>query len=528
MDVRRIEEEVDPEFLLDAHSRTGPTESGDSYESKSIILELYEICYVVRLYNCVLSSRCVVVGNWCSMFSVQRSDLLLLSRAMYKAEKVCHVEMVKIPLVDLKVLEVYPSAWSRNSYRVSTRSDARSKVTKSTSTFGDARIVGATSRVARQGIYSAKSLTMGSASFVFKKKDGSFCLCIDNRKLNKLTIKNRYSLLRIDDLFDQLQGARYFSKIDLRSGYHQLRVHDDDISKTAFRTQYGHFELTVMPFGLTNAPTVYMKSKEEHELYLKMNLELLKKEKCHVKPNKTKREGDCLYDATTGYSCEERHDSRYGLRRDVRTLIIEEAHTTKYYVRPGVSKMQYDLRYTNWWPSMRKDIAGGVNEAVARHGVHVLSIPDRDGMYIKVLERDVEVVRNTSRYETCVRNLVEDGILTFREESFPTKIVIIRVFDVFSLEALYRRRGRKGLRKPKIVKGVKLIVEMKLLEFIVGDHVMMKVSPRKGVLRFGKKVELAPWYIGPFKIIERIGPVGYWLRLPYELSIENYLSDVKI
>ncbi|GJR29554.1 putative reverse transcriptase domain-containing protein [Tanacetum coccineum] len=78
--------------------------------------------------------------------------------------------------------------------------------------------------------------------FVVKKKDGSFRMCIDYRELNKLTIKNRYPLPRIDDLFDQLQGARYFSKIDLRSGYHQLRVHDDDISKTAFRTRYGHFE----------------------------------------------------------------------------------------------------------------------------------------------------------------------------------------------------------------------------------------------------------------------------------------------
>ena len=91
-----------------------------------------------------------------------------------------------------------------------------------------------------------------------KKKDRTLRLCIDYRQLNRVTIKNRYPLPRIADLFDQLRGARVYSKIDLRTGYHQLRVRETDIPKTTFRTRYWHFEFTVMPFRLTNALVAFM------------------------------------------------------------------------------------------------------------------------------------------------------------------------------------------------------------------------------------------------------------------------------
>ena len=98
----------------------------------------------------------------------------------------------------------------------------------------------------------------GAPVLFVKKKDGTLRMCIDYRKINKVTVKNKHSLARIEDLFDQLRGLSVFSKIDLRLGYYQLRVKEVDVPKTAFRTRYGHCEFLVMPFGLTNAPDAFL------------------------------------------------------------------------------------------------------------------------------------------------------------------------------------------------------------------------------------------------------------------------------
>ncbi|GJX69745.1 putative reverse transcriptase domain-containing protein [Tanacetum coccineum] len=691
------------------------------------------------------------------------------------------------------------------------------------------------------------------APVLSSEKEGLISLWDRFIGMNKLTVKNRYPLPRIDDLFDQLQGSHYFSKIDLRSGYHQLHVHEDDIPKTAFRMRYRHFEFTVLPFGLTNAPAVFMdlmnrvckpyldkfvivfiddiliysKTKEDHELQEVHFLgHVVNQDGIHVDPSKieviakpltsltqknqkyvwgteqeeafqTLKNNLCdapiltlpdgvedfvvycdasnqglgcvlmqrgkviayasrqlkiheknytTHDLELGavvfalktwrhylygtksviytdhkslqhifdqkelnmrqrrwielfsdYECEIRYhpgkanvvadalsrkerlkprrvramamtiqtgmrekiqaaqseafkqenilaESLHGLDQQmekkedeslcfmdriwvplvggVRTVIMDEAHKSKYSVHPGADKMYHDLRDMYWWPGMKRDIATYVSkcltcskvkaehqrpsgllqqpeipewkwdkitmdfitklprsknghdtiwvivdrltksahflairedysterlaktyidEIVALHGVPVSIISDRDGR-----ERTIQTLEDMLR--ACVIDFGGNWDTHLPLAEFSYNNSYHSSIRCAPFEALYGRKCRSPVLWAEIGEsssiGPELIQEMtnkvmlikeklkaardyqksyadnrrKLLEFEVGDRVMLKVSPWKGVIRFGKKGKLAPRYVGPFEILERIGPVAYRLRLPEELS----------
>ncbi|GKA01865.1 putative reverse transcriptase domain-containing protein [Tanacetum coccineum] len=324
-----------------------PSDLGFSYEIEIASRQLVEIDKVIK--GCKLKIDGHVFDINLIPFGSGSFDVIIGMDWLsdYKAEIIFHEKVVRIPLLDGKVLRVlgekpkekmsqlmsakakkkkqeeivvvrdFPEVFPDNlsglppiheiEFRIKLIPGAM-PVAKSPHHLAPSKLEELSGQLKEhpdKGFIRPSSSPWGAPVLFVKKKNGSFGMCIDFRELNKLTIKNRYRLSRIDDLFDQLQGSQYLSKIDLRSGYHQLRVHEDDIPKTAFRTCYGHFEFIVMPFGLTNAPTIFMdlmnrvcrpyldkfmivfiddiliksKTREEHEEHLRLVLELLKKER---------------------------------------------------------------------------------------------------------------------------------------------------------------------------------------------------------------------------------------------------------
>ncbi|GJW95179.1 putative reverse transcriptase domain-containing protein [Tanacetum coccineum] len=365
----------------------------------------------------------------------------------------------------------------------------------------------------------------------------------DYRKLNKLAIKNRYPLPRIDDLFDQLEGSSMYSKIDLRSGYHQLRIREEDIPITMFWTRYGHYEFQVVPFGQRSGRCAEPKRKEKPlrvralvmmvhndlpQRILHAQIEAMKKE--NVEAEKLRRLIKPIFEIRSDGI--RYFDKRVWLLHGVPMSIISDR----------------DSRFASgFWGSLQKALGTVVNMSTAYH-------PETDGQSDRTIQTLEDMLR------ACVIDFGSswDRHLPLVEFSYNNSYHAS--IKAAPFEALYGRKCRSPICWSKVrhsqLIGPESIREMtkkivqiknrlltarsrqksyvdvrrKPMEFDVGDMVMLKVSPWKGVIRFGKHGKLSPRYVWPFKIIDRIGPVAYKLELPDELcGIHNtfHVSNLK-
>ncbi|GKB32644.1 putative reverse transcriptase domain-containing protein [Tanacetum coccineum] len=623
-----------------------PSDLGFKYEIEIASGQLVEIDKVIK--GCKLEIEGHVFDIDLIPFGHGSFDVIIgmdwLSN--YKAEIICHEKVVRIPLPDGKVLrvlgerpdekarflmgikkqeeivvvrefpEVFPDDLSglppirEIEFQIELIPRA-TPVAKSPYRLAPSELEelsGQLKELQDKGFIRPSSSPWGAPILFVKKNDGSFRMCIDYIKVNKLTVKNHYPLPRIDDLFDQLQGSQFFSKIDLRSGYHQLRVHEDDIPKTAFRTHYGHFEFTVMPFGLANTPAIFMvlmnrvcrpyrdkfvivfiddiliysKTQDEHVEHLEVQFlrHVINGNGIHMDPSKIEafKNWKALELRPRQLKIHEKkyttHDLELGAVGEVRTLIMDEAHKSKYSVPPGADKMYYDLRDRYWWPGMKKDITEYVriamdfvtklprtssghdtiwvivdrltksahflpmredykmerlarlylNEIVARHGVPISIISDRDSRFTSRFWQSMQEALGTrldmstayhpqtdgqsKRTIQTLEDMLRACVLDFRG-SWDVHLSLVEfsynnsyhsIVNCAPFEALYVQETTEKISQIKDRLKVardrqKSYADKrnKPLEFSIGDYVLLKVSPWKG-------------------------PVAYRLDLPKELN----------
>nr|GEV71635.1 transposon Ty3-I Gag-Pol polyprotein [Tanacetum cinerariifolium] len=378
-----------------------------------------------------------------------------------------------------------------------------------------------------------------------EKKDGSFRMCIDYRELNKLTVKNRYPLPRIDDLFDQLQGSQFFSKIDLRSGYHQPRVHEGDILKTAFRTRYGHFEFTLMPFGLTNAPTIFM------DLMNRVCRPYLdKKEKLYAKFSKCEfwlTEVQFIGHVINGNGIHVDPSKIEAVKNWKAPRTLSEVHLflglAGYYCSfiENFSKIAMSLTILT---QKCKTFDWGEEQELAFQtlkdklcNTHVLALPDGPKDFVVYCDASglglgcLLIQRGKSMQEALGTRL--DMTTAYHPQTDGQSECTIQTLEDMLRACILDFKGRPKLVQETTEKISRIKDKLKAardcqksyvdkrskpLEFSVGDYVLLKVSSWKGVVRFGKKGKLARRVVGPFEITEKVGPVAYRLDLPEELN----------
>nr|GEV24496.1 putative reverse transcriptase domain-containing protein [Tanacetum cinerariifolium] len=362
----------------------------------------------------------------------------------------------------------------------------------------------------------------GAPVLYVKKKDGSFRICIDYRELNKLTITNRYPLPRIDNLFNQLQGSQHFSNIDLRSRYHQLRVHEDNIPKTAFRTHYGHFKFTVMPFGLTNTPAVFMDLMNRVcRLYLdKFVIVLIDNILIYFKTREEHEKSKTL-------DWGEEQERAFQTLKDKLLCADAKRLTKSAHFLPMRDDYKMDRLARIY-----------LNEIVARHGMPISIISDRNSRFTLRFWQTMQEALGTrldmsmtyhpqtdgqsERTIQTLEDMIRACVLDF-EGSWDVHLPLVE-FSYNNRPELVQETTEKISQikdRLKVARDRQKIYadkRRKPLEFSVGKYVLLKVSPSKGVVHFGKNGKLAPRFVGPFEIIKRIGPVAYMLDLPEELN----------
>nr|GEV43039.1 putative reverse transcriptase domain-containing protein [Tanacetum cinerariifolium] len=498
--------------------------------------------------------------------------------AKYFAVIVCAEKIVRIPWGN-EILIVHGDRSDRgNETRLNIISCTKTQKTGTLSIepVRDERVIGQLKELFEKGFIRPSSSPWGAPVLFVKNKDGSFQMCIDYRELNKLTVKNCYPLPRIDDLFDQLQGSSVYSKIDLRLRYHQLRVHKKDILKTAFRTHHKSLQ--------------HILDQKELNMRKRRWLELLSDYDCEIcyHPGKANVVVDALswkerikpirvraLVMTIGLELPkqilnaqtEARKPENIKNKDVEGMLVKAEHQrpSGLLVQPKIPEWKWDNITMDFVTKLPKSSQGYdtiwvivdrltkstifvpmretepmdklermyLKEVVARHGIPVLIIYDRDPSFASNFWKSLQKALGTILDMSTAYHLETDEQ---SKRTIQTLEDMLRACVIDFGKELIQETTKKIIQIKQRMQAARdrqkryADLHCKLMEFQIRDMVMLKASPWKGVVCFGKRRKLNPRYVRPFKVFGKVRTVAYRLELLQELSrVHNtfYVSNLK-